>query len=183
MIELDLTNRPDYVKGHKSLGYGESLAMVIDDSKCMEFSDDDELSPTITLSNYRDDCEEAAKDPYDDEKLHLFWVTTEDHDEDWFIVATSHREAETYHENYEGYFPYEAVAERICEIPEELSMNLDIGHPSDDVLIACGGTIVRNDLPRVVKIGKRTFAEGMLEYLIRQGDKKMLGEPNLEQKH
>ncbi len=33
----------------------------------------------------------------------LYWVTTADHDEDWFILAESARSARAYHEDYEGY--------------------------------------------------------------------------------
>jgi hypothetical protein len=33
----------------------------------------------------------------------LYWVTTADHDEDWFIFAESARSARAYHEDYEGY--------------------------------------------------------------------------------
>jgi hypothetical protein len=33
----------------------------------------------------------------------LYWVTTRDHDEDWFIFAESARQARAYHEHYEGY--------------------------------------------------------------------------------
>src|ERR1017187_4216908 len=33
----------------------------------------------------------------------LYWVTTQDHDEDWFIFAESAKSARAYHEEYEGY--------------------------------------------------------------------------------
>jgi hypothetical protein len=35
--------------------------------------------------------------------IKLYWVTTADHDEDWFIFAESAKSARAYHENYEGY--------------------------------------------------------------------------------
>ena len=35
--------------------------------------------------------------------IKLYWVTTADHDEDWFIFAESARQARAYHEDYEGY--------------------------------------------------------------------------------
>ena len=35
--------------------------------------------------------------------IKLYWVTTADHDEDWFIFAGSARQARAYHEHYEGY--------------------------------------------------------------------------------
>ena len=33
----------------------------------------------------------------------LYWVTTDDHDEDWLIFAESARQARAFHEDYEGY--------------------------------------------------------------------------------
>src|ERR1035437_3788836 len=36
-------------------------------------------------------------------QIKLYWVTTDDHDEDWFIFAASARSARAYHEDYEGY--------------------------------------------------------------------------------
>jgi hypothetical protein len=35
--------------------------------------------------------------------VRLYWVTTQDHDEDWFIFAGSARQARAFHEDYEGY--------------------------------------------------------------------------------
>src|ERR1035437_1273804 len=35
--------------------------------------------------------------------VRLYWVTTADHVEDWFIFAESARQARAYHEHYEGY--------------------------------------------------------------------------------
>ena len=40
----------------------------------------------------------------------LYWVTTDDHDEDWFILAKTRRAAESYHIEYEGYEPGDARA-------------------------------------------------------------------------
>jgi hypothetical protein len=36
-------------------------------------------------------------------QVRLYWVTTADHAEDWFIFAESARSARAYHEYYEGY--------------------------------------------------------------------------------
>ena len=36
-------------------------------------------------------------------QVRLYWVTTPDHDEDWFIFADSASSARAYHEHYEGY--------------------------------------------------------------------------------
>jgi hypothetical protein len=40
----------------------------------------------------------------------LYWVTTPDRDEDWFILAKTRRSAERFHERYEGYNPGDATA-------------------------------------------------------------------------
>jgi hypothetical protein len=49
--------------------------------------------------------------------MNLYWVTTEDHAEDWFIVAHNGKEAATFHEDAEGYDLGDATAEMILEIP------------------------------------------------------------------
>ena len=36
-------------------------------------------------------------------RFFLYWCTTEDADEDWFVVADSARAARRYHERAEGY--------------------------------------------------------------------------------
>ena len=66
----------------------------------------------------------------------LFWVTTEDHDEDWFIVSSSEEEASEFYENMEGYDPGDAIAEEILSIPE--SIPTETGWPSDELLLAVG---------------------------------------------
>lgn len=48
--------------------------------------------------------------------VNLYWVTTDDHDEDWFILARTSRTAESYHIQYEGYEPGEARAEFILRV-------------------------------------------------------------------
>jgi hypothetical protein len=35
--------------------------------------------------------------------IKLYWCTTDDHDQDWFIFAASARQARSFHEDYEGY--------------------------------------------------------------------------------
>ena len=53
----------------------------------------------------------AAKGP-----VMLYWVSTADHDEDWFIFAKSTRSAATFHAEYEGYDSGEGVAEPILAL-------------------------------------------------------------------
>ena len=92
--------------------------------------------------------------------MKLYWVTTEDHDEDWFIVAASPQEASKYHEKMEGYDPGDATAEEILDIPENISA--EPGWPSDELLLSVGADFLINDQSRVVEIAGRKFCEGML---------------------
>ncbi len=113
--------------------------------------------------------------------MHLYWVTTEDHDEDWFVVANDPIEAATFHENAEGYDAGEAAAEWFTEIPE--GIGADIDWQPDDVLLSCGPKFIREDTPRVVEIAGSKHSEGMLEYVLRELEDDMFearrdGRPN-----
>ncbi|OGU56944.1 MAG: hypothetical protein A2V66_10750 [Ignavibacteria bacterium RBG_13_36_8] len=96
--------------------------------------------------------------------MNLYWVTTEDHAEDWFIVASSGEEASKYHEDMEGYDPGEAKAEEILHIPENITA--EHGWLSDELLIGLGAKILNDDQPRIVEIAGRRFCEGMLDATI-----------------
>jgi hypothetical protein len=93
--------------------------------------------------------------------MKLYWVTTPDHDEDWFIVASSSQAASNAHENSEGYNPGEVAAEAILDIPELVSA--ETGWPSEELLPSLGAEFLHDDQPRVVEIAGRTFCEGLLE--------------------
>ena len=97
--------------------------------------------------------------------MKLFWVTTEDHGEDWFVVATNAEEASNFHEEQEGYDREDATAEIILEIPGGVAA--DFGWPSDEVLQSCGANLLMDGLTRVVEIGGRRFCEGLMESAIR----------------
>ena len=83
----------------------------------------------------------------------VYWCTTSDSDEDWFVVADSARKACRFHEEAEGYDRGEAYAERIMGLPDEVRVEggwrdgpkgkvyKDAGWPSDELLIACGAEI------------------------------------------
>ena len=96
--------------------------------------------------------------------MKLYWVTTEDHDEDWFIVASNQKEAEMLHENFEGYDTGDATAEEILEIPK--TMDVKAGWPSNKLLRALGAMFLTTGLVRVVEIRGRKFCEGMMEDII-----------------
>lgn len=102
--------------------------------------------------------------------LKLYWCTTPDGDEDWFIVAHKVAQAALQHARAEGYDDEDASAEFIMTLPDQLQNQGDtlLGWPNHDVLRACGACFVREETPRVVELGGRTFSEGMLEHAIRQ---------------
>ena len=113
--------------------------------------------------------------------LNLYWVTTEDHAEDWFVVADSAGEATNFHELVEGYGPGDAVAEMIMEIPARISAKT--GWPTDEVLESCGARILVKGSARVVEIDGRKFSEGLMEHTLRSLDDDMFeahgwGRPN-----
>ena len=100
--------------------------------------------------------------------MKLYWVTTEDHDEDWFVVAESSREAARFFEDFEGYDPGDAVAEAVLDIPGDV--RAEMGWPPDELLEALGASALTSDGTRVVEIGGRRFAEGLLEETLRSLD-------------
>jgi hypothetical protein len=104
--------------------------------------------------------------------LKLYWCTTPDGDEDWFIVEHTLSQAALHHAHAEGYDDDDASAEFIMTLPEALQGRGDelLGWPDHDVLRTCGAKFVREETPRVVELGGRTFSEGMLEHEIRKVD-------------
>ena len=104
--------------------------------------------------------------------MKIYWVTTEDHAEDWFVVATCSEEAAKLHEDMEGYNPGDAKAEEIVDIPE--SVPVEVGWPSDDVLSAVGAKFIADGLARIVEIDGRKFCEGLMEETLRSLEDDML---------
>jgi hypothetical protein len=100
--------------------------------------------------------------------MRLYWVVTEDHCEDWFIVARNYEEAETFHEQNEGYLPGDAMAEEIITVPDQVAT--EAGWPSDDVLLAVGARFIDQGSARVVQLGNRRFCEGLMEETLRSLD-------------
>jgi hypothetical protein len=98
--------------------------------------------------------------------MELYWVETEDHHEDWFVVARSERRAARWHERAEGYEDGDARARLVAGIPRHLEAKE--GWPSHELLEACGARILRSDTPRVVEIEGERYVEGQLEHEIRQ---------------
>jgi hypothetical protein len=104
-------------------------------------------------------------------RLKLYWCWTDDHDEDWFLVARSARQARRLHENYEGYNPGDGRSKFVAVVPEEFRSARHIGWPRRSLLESCGAKIERWQTPRVVRIKGVRYAEGMLEHeLLRLTD-------------
>ena len=72
--------------------------------------------------------------------MKLYWITTENHAEDWFVVANTTEETATFHEAAKGYNLGNATAEMIVEIPNGIIT--DVGWPSEEVLRSCGARIL-----------------------------------------
>ena len=116
------------------------------------------------------------------EHMKLCWVTTEDHHEDWFIIASSTNEASKLHEEFEGYDLGSANAQEILSIPDNLQV--ESGWPSEDVLLSVGAIFINNDEPRIIEINGKQFTEGMLEAHLKElvdDNFELLGEKRLNQ--
>lgn len=94
----------------------------------------------------------------------IYWCTTEDHDEDWFVIARSARDARRYHEDAEGYSRGDAEAELVCRLPgNEYPDDSEGSWPRPEDLAACGIEVEVTPEGRIARYKGRTFAEGMLE--------------------
>ena len=103
----------------------------------------------------------SPKQPYK-----LYWVATDDHDEDWFVIAQDEFQAMDFFETFEGYDPGEAWAEEILQIPDHISCKS--GWPDHDLLVSLGAKFLHDDDIRVVEINGKTYCEGMLESEIKE---------------
>ena len=112
--------------------------------------------------------------------MKLYWVTTEDHHEDWFIVASTAEEASKLHEEFEGYEHGEANSREILSIPYNITVKS--GWPPEELLLSIGATFINYEETRIVKVNGEQFVEGMLEAHIRELDDdifELLGEKRL----
>jgi hypothetical protein len=104
--------------------------------------------------------------------MKLYWVTTDDHDEDWFIFAESARRARTYHEDYEGYGKGDAYSRLIVAnvALKEFQNGTPPCHAQFQDLFQIGfqnaGTTPNR---RGVKFSGEIFREGILEAIIELG--------------
>jgi hypothetical protein len=106
----------------------------------------------------------------------LYWCTTADHDEDWFIFAESARSAKKYHEYYEGYGAGDARARlMVRDVPLTKFTNGEPPcHAQMRELMALGfedaGSVPDR---RKVRFEGKTYTEGILESLVVRGRQQM----------
>jgi hypothetical protein len=113
--------------------------------------------------------------PKKTKKLKLYWCETDDHDEDWFVLARNEDDATEFFEEFEGFDEGEAKATFVCELPaSELGRYRGTAWPNNDTLVACGGEflpLVTQDGAdairamvgsgsRVVRLNGNVYAEG-----------------------
>jgi hypothetical protein len=102
-----------------------------------------------------------------EERVHLFWVVTPDHKEDWFIFACDKRSAERYHE---GYSRGDAIPTLIiADVSFDESSPSALPRPAQlDDLKCLGFEIIDASPIRVVRLDNVLFIEGGLKSLIDQ---------------
>jgi hypothetical protein len=105
-------------------------------------------------------------------QIKLYWCTTDDHDEDWFIFAASARQARAYHEDYEGYGRGDASSRLIVSqvTLEKFQNGTPPCHAQFQDLFQIGfqdaGTIPNR---RRVRFNGEIFREGILESIVELG--------------
>ena len=96
--------------------------------------------------------------------MNLYWCETVDHDEDWFIVVPSVKEARHMHEDSKGYERGEAWATLVLRIPTTLASS--VGYPTHDLLRSLGLVFISEETPRVVQIGQTVYQEGGMDAVV-----------------
>lgn len=97
--------------------------------------------------------------------MNLYWATTRDGNENWFVVAKMRASAARFHESAEGYERNDASATIVCEIPAEIwakhKANQEVPDwPSHELLRDAGAQIETVENPRVVNINGKVYEEG-----------------------
>jgi hypothetical protein len=106
-------------------------------------------------------------------RINLYWVTTDDNDEDWFIFAHTRRAAAHFHEDYEGYNTYDASARTILTNAHlaKYKNGTPPCHAQIEDLQALGFEILDGPkFGRAVRFRGEAFAEGCMEALVREAD-------------
>lgn len=106
--------------------------------------------------------------PSKKKKQSLYWVTTLDHDEDWFIVAKTGILACSFHEDFEGYNSGEATAQKICAIPTRYCKKKP-HHAQLDLLKKTGFNFISSGPARVVRKSGKIYREGVISHTLMFG--------------
>jgi hypothetical protein len=99
-------------------------------------------------------------------RMKVFWVTTPDGYENWFVVARTKKDAEISHEIDEGYNPNYAHATFVCDVPLNLhkvyrpDKKIKTYWPRLAMLEELGFKVISRTSPRVVNKDGRIFTEG-----------------------
>lgn len=96
--------------------------------------------------------------------MNLYWVTTECHDEDWFVIAYDTLDAECFFEDYEGFNPGDSTATFVTKVPP--SMQVKTSHPTMQQLVQLGGNILQSEGVRQVEFNGKVYTEGTLQAVI-----------------
>jgi len=100
----------------------------------------------------------------------LYWMTTDDHEEDWFVLAADPRSALSYHLGYEVLAGHQdAKAEAILGIPNPSALPKGQTLPRRATLAdlaTLGFQCCSGGLQKIVRYQGRTFIEGDLELSI-----------------
>lgn len=96
----------------------------------------------------------------------LYWIETDDHHEDWFVMARSAREARQYFEEVECYERGDSWSTLVMTLGDEGKT----WWPTLDELRSFGFEVLREKTPRVVVYQGVRYAEGGFEHSLRMHD-------------
>ncbi len=133
-------------------------AVVIDDARREELramlaalgsrAGEDDALLELLLQRRRDSLDDLRRELLRLSALRLYWVSTEDHDEDWFVLAPDGDAACRYFEDFEGYDRDDAVEDFVADVPraaipalarEHSQLDASLGDAPDDPICALLG--------------------------------------------
>lgn len=104
----------------------------------------------------------------------IFWVTTPCNRENWLILSSNKREAESFHELSEGFNEGYSKATFICKIPKSIELDDKENWAQIDLLEKLNFKIIEPEFPRIVSYEGTVFGEGKshLSIIENQASKK-----------
>lgn len=94
----------------------------------------------------------------------LYWVSTKDHDEDWFVLAASRKAAAKFFENSDGYAPGDATAVFLETLP--VDQYFEEGYATYSLVRRLGYMKTRQNRLSVYRKNGKTFLEGSVAYRV-----------------